>query len=78
MKKLSFEIDNAILEETDYITGKMQISRSRYINEALCMFNAYNKRQILKEQLKKESLLTSTNSLEILKEFETDPDQSSD
>jgi predicted transcriptional regulator len=78
MKKFSFEIDNAILEKTDYITGKMQISRSRYINEALCMFNAYNKRQILKEQLEKESLLTSTNSLEILKEFETCPDQSSD
>ena len=48
----------------------MQIARNRYINEAVSVYNLYNKRRMLKKQLAKESNLTKEDSLEILKEFE--------
>lgn len=70
MKTLSLKLDDGIFEETDNITGQLNIPRNRYINEALSMFNAYNKRKLLKEQLKKESKKAMKDSLEVMHEFE--------
>jgi predicted transcriptional regulator len=70
MKTLSLKLDDDIFDETDKITSKLKLARNRYINDALKMFNAYKKRQLLKEQLTKESKLVSEDSMDILKEFE--------
>jgi hypothetical protein len=70
MKTLSLKLDDPIYAEAEEITGHLKIARNRYINEAVSLYNTYQKRRILKNQLAKESNLVSENSLEILKEFE--------
>lgn len=70
MKNLSLKLDEKIYEETEKITSKLKLPRNRYINEAVNIYNLYNKRKLLKKQLGKESKLISKDSMEILKEFE--------
>jgi len=70
MKTLSLKLDDPIYAEAEEITSHLKIARNRYINEAVNLYNTYQKRRILKNQLIKESTLVSENSLEILKEFE--------
>lgn len=70
MKNLSLKLDEKIYEETEKLTSKLKLTRNRYINEAVNIYNLYNKRKLLKKQLAKESKLTSKDSMEILKEFE--------
>ncbi len=70
MKTLSLKLDDHIFEETEEITAKMKLARNRYINEALKIFNLYNRKKILKEQLAKESKAVSKESMKILEEFE--------
>jgi metal-responsive CopG/Arc/MetJ family transcriptional regulator len=67
---LSVNVDDAIFEETDTLTSQLKISRNQYINEALRMFNIYNKRKLFKQELTKESKLVMKDSLEVLHEFE--------
>ena len=70
MKTLSLKLDDDIFEETEKITKQMSLARNRYINEALKIFNFYNKRKLLKNQLEMESKLVRKDSMEILEEFE--------
>ena len=70
MKTLSLKLDDKIFEEAEELTSKLKLARNRYINEAVNIYNLYNKRRLLKNQLMKESNLTSKDSMEILKEFE--------
>jgi hypothetical protein len=70
MKTLSLKLDDPIYAEAEEITRHLKIARNRYINEAVNLYNTYQKRRILKNQLTQESKLVSENSLEILKEFE--------
>lgn len=70
MKTLSLKLDDHIFEEAEDITAKLQLARNRYINEAVRVYNLYNKRRLLKNQLVKESKLVMPDSMEILKEFE--------
>jgi hypothetical protein len=70
MKTLSLKLDDKIFEEAEELTLKLKLARNRYINEAVNIYNLYNKRRLLKDQLKKESKLTSNDSMEILNEFE--------
>jgi hypothetical protein len=70
MKTLSLKLDDSIFEETEEITTKMKLARNRYINEALKVFNLYNKRKLLKNQLEIESKMVRRDSMEILEEFE--------
>jgi len=70
MKSLSLKLDDEVFKETEKIIAKLDCARNRYINEALEIYNQYNRRKLLKEQLKKESLLTYDESLRILEEFE--------
>jgi hypothetical protein len=69
-KVLSLKIKEDIFEEVEEITKRNKIPRNFYINQALLLYNKLNKRRLLKNQLKKESLLTQGNSLKILEEFE--------
>ena len=70
MKTLSLKLDDAIFDDAEQITSKLKLARNRYINEAVSIYNLYNKRRLLKKQLSKESQLTSKDSMEILREFE--------
>ena len=70
MKILSLKLDDSIFDEAEKLTSKMKLARNRYINEAVNIYNLYNKRRLLKKQLLKESKLVKTDSKEILSEFE--------
>ena len=70
MKTLSLKLDDKIFDETEEVTSKLKLARNRYINEAVSIYNLFNKRRLLKKQLTKESKLISNDSMEILAEFE--------
>lgn len=70
MKTLSLKLDDEIFDETEELTAKLKLARNRYINEAVNIYNQYNKRRLLKKQLLKESKLTMEDSMEVLREFE--------
>lgn len=70
MKTLSLKLDDKIFDEAEEITSKLNLARNRYINEAVSIYNLFNKRRLLKKQLIKESKLTSKDSMELLQEFE--------
>ena len=71
MKTLSLTLDDKIFDEAEEITSKLKLARNRYINEAVNIYNLFNKRRLLKKQLAKESRLTSKDSMDVLHEFET-------
>ena len=77
MKILSLKLDDEIFDEAEEITTKLKLARNRYINEAVSVYNQYNKRKLLKKQLTIESKLISKDSLEILREFEKLIDENS-
>jgi len=70
MKTLSLKLDDTVFEETEKVVSELSIARNRYINEALNLYNQYNKRRVLKKKLAKESKLVAVSSLEVLAEFE--------
>ncbi len=70
MKVLSLKLDDEIYDETEKITSKLKLARNRYINEAVNIYNLFNKRRLLKKQLEKESKLTRKVSMDVLHEFE--------
>lgn len=70
MKTLSLKLDDTIFDEAENITNQLNQSRNRYINEAVNLYNLFNKRQILKKKLLKESKLSKKDSMEVLREFE--------
>jgi hypothetical protein len=70
MKTLSLKLDDKIFDEAEEMTSKLKLARNRYINEAVNIYNLFNKRKLLKKQLAKESKLTSKDSMDILHEFE--------
>ena len=70
MKILSLKLDDDIFDETEEITAKLCLARSRYINEAVNMYNLVQKRRLLKKSLAKESSLAALESMEILREFD--------
>lgn len=77
MKILSLKLDDDIFQEAEEITSELNLARNRYINEAVSIYNRVNRRRLLKNKLARESKLTSANSMEILREFESlmDEDQ---
>jgi hypothetical protein len=70
MKILSLKLDDKIFEDTEELTAKLKLARNRYINEAVNIYNQFNKRKLLKNQLMLESKLVSEDSMDILNEFE--------
>lgn len=71
MKTLSLKLDDTVFEETEKLTAELKLARNRYINEALNLYNQYNKRKVLKKKLAKESKLVAISSSEVLAEFES-------
>ena len=76
MKTLSLKLDDEIFNQAEKITSKLKLARNRYINEAVNIYNLFNKRRLLKKQLEKESKLTRKDSMDILREFEKLVDES--
>jgi len=70
MKVLSLKLDDEVFEETERLISKLELARNRYINEALSLYNKYNRRKLLKSQLKREAGLAKQSSMDILREFE--------
>jgi len=70
MKTLSLKLDDNVFEETEKVVSELNLARNRYINEALNLYNQFNKRRILKKKLAKESKLVAQSSFEVLAEFE--------
>lgn len=70
MKTLSLKLDDSIFEDAEKLTAKLKMARNRYINDAVNLYNQYNKRKLLKKQLLKDSQLVGDNSMEVLTEFE--------
>ena len=70
MKTLSLKLDDQIFDDTEEITSQLKLARNRYINEAVKVYNLFNKRRLLKKQLAKESKLTSKDAMDVLHEFE--------
>jgi hypothetical protein len=70
MKTLSLKLDDNVFEETEKVVSELKLARNRYINEALNLYNQFNKRRVLKKKLLKESKLVAQSSAEILAEFE--------
>jgi len=70
MKILSLKLDDDIFKETETVISRIKKSRNRYINEAVDFYNKINKRNFIARKLTKESKLVSSESLNILSEFE--------
>ena len=70
MKSLSLKLEDDIFEEAEQITGQLNLPRNRYINEAVKVYNLFNKRRLIQKQLQNESLKTRKESMAILREFE--------
>ena len=70
MKTLSLKLDDKIFDEAEELTAKLKLARNRYINEAVSIYNLYNRRKLLKKQLMNESNLSRIDSMDILHEFE--------
>ncbi len=70
MKTLSLKLDDSVFEETEEVVAELKLARNRYINEALTLYNQFNKRRVLKNKLSKESKLVHQSSSEVLTEFE--------
>ncbi len=74
-KALSLKLDDAVYSETESVLKKLDISRNAYINRAIAFMNKYQKRKQLGKQLQYESRLVSTESLDVLREFEALEDE---
>lgn len=70
MKTLSLKLDDLVFDEAEVITAELKLARNRYINEAVSLYNQYNKRKLLKKKLAKESALVQKDSMEVLRDFE--------
>ena len=70
MKLLSLKLDDNIFNDTESVISRIKKSRNRYINEAVDFYNKINKRKLLARKLANESKLVSSESLDILSEFE--------
>jgi metal-responsive CopG/Arc/MetJ family transcriptional regulator len=69
-KLISVKIDEKVLEETDEMVKNLNISRNKFVNEAILEYTKMQKRAELEEQIRKEIGLIRESSLEVLKEFE--------
>lgn len=70
MKTLSLKLDDSIFGETEKILSDINISRNRYINEAIKFYNKFQNKKLLEKQLQEESKIVRQESINVLKEFE--------
>ena len=71
MKTLCLKLEQRIFQETEELSGKMETSRNRYINQAIDFYNKIQKRKMLEKILAKESELVREESMKVLVEFDS-------
>lgn len=70
MKSISLKLNEPVFQEMEKILESLQVSRNKYINEAIEYYNALQDRLLLEKQLLQESALISADSMSVLQEFE--------
>ena len=70
MKLLSLKLQDQIFEDVEKMVKKVHISRNAYINEALRIYNQFNRKRILRKQIHRASKLVTQDSMEVLREME--------
>jgi len=68
LKSVALKLNAPVFEETNKIV--LKLNTNRYINEAVELYNQYNKKKLLKKQLSYESSITKVDSMERLADFE--------
>jgi hypothetical protein len=69
-KAIPLKLKEDVFKETENIRNYLNITRNAYITAAIQGFNATHQQTILKEKLKKESLLVQKESMKVLNEYE--------
>lgn len=79
MKSISLKLNKPVFQEMEKILENVQVSRNKYINEAIEYYNALQGRLLLEKQLLQEFALVAEDSMAVLHEFEAifDHDRSS-
>lgn len=77
-KMISLKLQEQIFEESEEIVAQLGIARNRYINDALKLYNAHQRRKLLRSQIAKESQQTRKHSLEVLAELDALDDDAND
>ena len=75
MKSISLKVNEPVFQEMEKILENVQVSRNKYINEAIEYYNALQDRLLLEKQLQQESALVSEDSMAVLHEFEAIEDE---
>lgn len=70
MINLSLKLKEDIYKDTERVVKKLNVPRNSYINKAIDFYNKVHNKSILRKKLFEESMLVSSDSMEILKEFE--------
>lgn len=75
MKSISIKVNEPVFQKMEKILENIQVSRNKYINEAIEYYNALQDRLLLEKQLLQESALVSEGSMAVLHEFESIEDE---
>lgn len=75
MKSISLKVNEPVFQEMEKILENVQVSRNKYINEAIEYYNALQDRLLLEKQLLQESVLVAEDSMAVLHEFEAIEDE---
>jgi metal-responsive CopG/Arc/MetJ family transcriptional regulator len=75
MKSISLKLNEPVFQEMEKILKNVQVSRNKYINEAIEYYNALQDRCLLEKQLLQESAMVSEDSMAVLHEFEAIEDE---
>lgn len=75
MKTISLKLNASVFQKMEKILENVQVSRNKYINEAIEYYNALQGRLLLGKQLLQESALVSVDSMAVLNEFEALEDE---
>jgi hypothetical protein len=75
MKSISLKLKEPVFQEMEKILENVQVSRNKYINEAIEYYNALQDRFLLEKQLLQESAMVSEDSTAVLQEFEAIEDE---
>jgi len=51
MKSFLLKLDDNVFEETEKVVSELKLARNRYINEAVNLYNQFNKRKVLKTKI---------------------------
>ena len=70
MKTISLKLDEKIFADTENLLDSVQLSRNRYINEAILHYNNIQRKLQLEKILAAESKACEQSSKEVLNEFE--------